>query len=298
MTTGKASENTKVATRKHDNREVLWMRADTLTVAPEYQRALNARRVRKIVNEFDPDVLGVLEISERPDGQKVIIDGQHRWHAIMDMQWGDQLVPVIIHYGLTLQDEARVFRKRNKDAVQPKPIELFHAELVEKLPEAMAIQAVVENLGLKIDLSNGPGSIRAVSSVRHVFNVSGAIVLGRTLRVIRDAWGLSVENFHAEVIKGIGLFITRYPNLDQDRLIEVLRREDVHSLRQAARTRMRYTSYPTQVALVLCLTDMYNLRLKTKSKRLPQWVFVPDTYLWRSHDFLKKEGLVTGEAAA
>lgn len=33
MTTAQASENNTVATRKHDNREVLWLRADTLTVA-------------------------------------------------------------------------------------------------------------------------------------------------------------------------------------------------------------------------------------------------------------------------
>ena len=45
-----------------------------------YQRTLQQHKVDKIVKEFDSSKLGVLMVSERPDGRYAVIDGQHRRH--------------------------------------------------------------------------------------------------------------------------------------------------------------------------------------------------------------------------
>lgn len=50
-----------------------------------YQRTLNPQKVKRIVREFDPSKLGVLMISERPDGRYAVIDGQHRMTALREM---------------------------------------------------------------------------------------------------------------------------------------------------------------------------------------------------------------------
>lgn len=280
-----------MAVRKHDNRETLWMKAGDLMVAKEYQRPLNARRVRSIVQDFDPEAFGVLEVSQRANGDLVIIDGQHRWTALMDMQWADQLVPVLVHTGLDLKAEARVFLIRNS-AVKPKPLELFQAELIEKDPEALSLQAVVSNLGLTIGDQPRAGTIRAISSLRWVNKNGGAITLGKTLRILRDAWGLDTTSFNAEIIKAVGLMVNRYPQMDDKRMITILKKQTPQTLTAASHSRRSYTSYSTVTALVLVLVDQYNQRLRVQA-RLPQWVFSPDKRAWDTHEKLAGDGLAS-----
>src|SRR4051794_33828172 len=94
-------------------------RVGELTVDQRYQRALNARRVKKIANEFDPYSVGMLIVSDRGDGTKVVLDGQTRRAALVAMGWEDQMVPCYVYVGLSVEEEARIFRTLNQDRARP-----------------------------------------------------------------------------------------------------------------------------------------------------------------------------------
>lgn len=72
---------------------VLPLRAAALFSDPAYQRDVDERRVTKMAGEFDPRLLGVLEVSARDDSRFAILDGQHR-HALALRVQGDDAVLV------------------------------------------------------------------------------------------------------------------------------------------------------------------------------------------------------------
>src|SRR5690242_16192920 len=92
-----------------------WLRADELVIDPMMgERKYNARRAKRIAQTIDPDALGVLYVSKRRDGTYVVIDGQHRRGAFIELGWGDQKMPCHVYHGLTLADEARLFAEFNE----------------------------------------------------------------------------------------------------------------------------------------------------------------------------------------
>jgi hypothetical protein len=60
------------------------------------------------------------------------------------------------------------------------------------------------------------GAICAVGTITRIYERSGAQVLGRTLRIIRDSYGDA--GFEAAVIDGIGLLCARYNGELEDQL--------------------------------------------------------------------------------
>src|SRR3954470_15881352 len=78
------------------------------------QRSLDMRRVNEIVRTFHVEAVGTWTISEREDGTKHTIDGQHRTAALKVKGYDDDYeVPALLYTGLSRADEARMFREHN-----------------------------------------------------------------------------------------------------------------------------------------------------------------------------------------
>src|SRR5882762_8157797 len=80
-----------------------------------YQRVTNEARVRAMRDDFDPDVLGVVTLSEREDGQYAILDGGHRIDLYHLMEWGDQKILAQVYTSLTIEQEAHLYTVMNRD---------------------------------------------------------------------------------------------------------------------------------------------------------------------------------------
>lgn len=98
------------------NAYVTAMSASDLFTDHAYQRPLDARRAKQMAASWDRRLAGIIEVSERLEGQTpryAVIDGQHRVAAAELLSEPPVLV-VNVHTGLTIADEAALFDRLNR----------------------------------------------------------------------------------------------------------------------------------------------------------------------------------------
>lgn len=183
-----------------------WVPIPQMRVNPKAQRELRQDRVDYLVANFDPEQLGTPTVNLR-DGVWYVIDGQHRVETLKAVGWGDQSVQCWTYEGLTEVEEAAKFLQLN-DVLQVGALPKFKAGVTAELDEETEIDRVVRSQGLVVTRDHVPGAIGAVGTLRRVYRRSDPATLGRTLRIIRDAYGDA--GLEAPVIDGIGYVCQRY----------------------------------------------------------------------------------------
>lgn len=184
-----------------------WIPIRDMKVSSLAQRDLNQAWVDRIANEFDVEQIGTPTVNMRDGGTFYVIDGQHRIAALKQIGWGDQQIQCWVYEGLNEAEEAEMFL-RLSDTLGIKTFDKFRIGRQAGRQEENDIDAVVRTSDLCVSLAHVPGSIRAVGTLRRVYRRSGSKTLGRTLRIIRDAYGDA--GMQAAVIDGIGLVCERY----------------------------------------------------------------------------------------
>ncbi len=173
------------------------------------QRRRDNSWVDYLLNDFDLDQIGFPILSER-GGRFFIIDGQHRIEALkhwLGEGWETQKIACKVYQDLTEKDEAELFLRYN-DIRQVRIYDKFNVGVTARRPEEVEIKKVVEAQGLHISASKTAGGIGCVGTLRKSFKRGGSENLGRSLRIIRDAYGET--GFEASVIDGVGHLCVRY----------------------------------------------------------------------------------------
>lgn len=189
-----------------------WVRLGNMAVPPHAQRELKPAKVDSILADFDLDVFGVITVSERR-GIFYVIDGQHRVEAIKRWNgdgWQDLRVECRVYRGLTEAEEANKFDRLN-DSMPVSTFDKFRIRVNAGRDVEVGIKKLVEKEGLKISKDAIPGAIGAVGTLRKVYIRAGEKALGKSLRIVRDAFGDA--GFEAAVIDGIGHMCQRYDGL-------------------------------------------------------------------------------------
>jgi len=190
-----------------------------MKVSPLAQRDLNQSRVDHLATNFDPEELGAPTVNER-DGAYFIIDGQHRIEALKQIGWGDQSIQCWAYEGLTEAVEAEKFLKLN-DNLAVRTMPKFKTAVTAGREIETDIDRIVRAAGLVVSGDGVPGAIRAVATLRKLYVRADGKTLGRTLRIIRDAYGDA--GLEGPVIDGVGLVCQRYNGqLDDAHAIERL----------------------------------------------------------------------------
>ncbi len=215
-----------------------WLPAGQIDVDPTIQRPLNVSWAEKIGRELDPDLIGVIHVSQRPSGRFVVIDGQHRLHGVKHV-FGNNgtLVECKVYTGLSRAQEAAQFVGLN-DFRRPTRIDVFLKSVVAKEADAVAIDAIVRELGCRVDRGKADKSITAIGALEEVYfgfadrrsDVDGRPVatanpalLKATLAVIGNAWGGTADSLHGYIISGIGrLLAARQRAMDVSDLVHKL----------------------------------------------------------------------------
>lgn len=187
------------------------MRADSLQPHPLAQRELVPSRLRKLVDSLDLDAIGVLHAVEYSIKGKTavwIVDGQHRWRALMDHGLGEWQVEVKIHTDVDGDARASELFLKLNDRSPVRSFDRFRNRLLAKEDVATAINDIVLKHHMRISPNQGVGCLNGISSVERTYNLDEGAALNKTLGIISEAWGL--RTFEAKIIEGIGLICARY----------------------------------------------------------------------------------------
>lgn len=258
--------------RVHREARLRWIPLAGMRVSPVAQRELNQNRVDRLVAKFDLEQMGNPTVSERAGGFW-LIDGQHRIEALKfwlgEGHWEDQHVQCWTYTGLSEEAEAEKFLKLN-DYLAVDAYYKFRVGVAAGREAECEINRVVMANGCVVSRDEIPGAIRAVGTLRRVYDRSGSVILGRTIRIIRDAYGDS--GLEAPVIDGIGHVCGRFNSeLDEQTAVDRLKAAHggANGLLGTAEKIRRQTGAPKGHSVAAAAVEIIN-RGKG-GKKLPSW---------------------------
>lgn len=192
--------------------EVKLLEVSSVFADDSYQRPVHTSFVRQIAEQFDPRLVGVIDVSERRNDRFAVIDGQQRLEAIKIN--GLTKVWAAVYSGLSRPQEALFFHMKNKDRRTMPPYYSFRARIVGKDPIALHIVEIVENEGLALGpSSNNEDTIGAIRAIQDAYGYSSewrTESLSPTLRTLRQSVRGRKSAFDAELIRGMGRFWKNY----------------------------------------------------------------------------------------
>jgi hypothetical protein len=224
------------------------------------------------VESFDPDAMGALVVSMRPDGQFVVLDGQHRAELARRAKGPDFEVVCVVHEGLSLNTEAALFRALNS-ARKVTPMQKFLARITEGEPSAARILAIAHESGWEIDGRQAQRRINAVNSLDKIFaDDNGAATLEAVISVVTAAWGHVPDAVHHHILSGLGLVLRHHPTVALDDLVSKLAAfpGGPRGIVGDARGRRVRHRGSTTAGVAAAIVDVYNQR-RRGANRLPDW---------------------------
>lgn len=199
--------------------------AAKLFVDHSYQRTLDHRRVDKMVAEYDPTLLGVLEVSDRSNNQFAILEGQHRWAAATLAEGPGVHLVCQVHRGLSVEDEARQFYDMDVRRRALSGWDRWKARRGAGDPVVAQVEKIVASFGMRVDPGSIDGYIGSTTTLENVYELGGEALLVSTLTVLNVAYGEVRDAYDGQMIMGAALVMHNYDprdELDVDRLISQL----------------------------------------------------------------------------
>lgn len=248
-----------------------------LDTSPGYQRSLDLQLVKKIASAIREEALGLVVVSERAGNTFTVIDGQHRVHAVREVDEERELL-CEVHTGMTYQQEAELFVFLQKNRKPMKGIDRFRAEIEAGDERAIAIQKIIEEAGYHLPRTTtaGKGGVIAVSALVKVFTYDKTgDVLRQTMGLIARAWGEDIVP-NGVLIEAIGTFLAKQPTATAKRLGKVLEQYSEARMTQLVRAESESTASSMTNGGGRLLTRLYNKGLRVD--RIPEWVAIEARY--------------------
>lgn len=201
------------------------VRPDSVGADLRVQRPLDEKRVRDMVAKFRPEALGVPTASTREDRSMIWLDGQTRGAALKELGLGGVPIPVSVYEGLTLQQEAELFRILN-DSKRLTPVDLFRIAITEGDKIAIGADKAVRVQGWTTEKGR-KNSFAAVSTLYNAFEQDSSSVR-LALQVLAGAWGATPQAVQANLFQGVFAVFVRYGSahyIEVDRLRDKVAKE-------------------------------------------------------------------------
>lgn len=215
------------------------LRAGDLFVDHAYQRDLDRPRVRRMVEAWDPTMLGVLDVSDRgPDASPryAIINGQHRHATALAADPRGPEVPLVcnVHRGLSPADEAALFHELDATAVRLSSWDRWRARRAAGDPAVRAIEEIAAGFGLSCSAGQNDGRVGAVGALETLHQLGGPELVAGAVNALFIAYGRAWAAYQAPLITGVGLLLRHYEGLTSERLAEALAKSTPQLLRSQA----------------------------------------------------------------
>lgn len=234
---------------------------------------INQARVDKIAADFDLEQLGTPTVNER-DGSFYVMDGMHRIQALKQIGWGDQQIQCWTYADLTDEQMAERFLKLN-DTLAVGAFDKFRIGINAGREVETDIDRIVRAQGLHVSRDESEGAVRAIGTLRKVYDRGGPYVLARTLGLIRESYG--TPGFQAVVIDGLSLLCQRYNGVfDETVAVEQLGsvRGGVNGLTGKAESLRLKTGNQKAPCVAAAAVDIINRG--RRGEKLPSW--------WKNED--------------
>lgn len=209
---------------------------ESLSVPTEYQREERPHLVRKIMREFDPDLLGLLVVVRDRDGGQWILDGQHRWLALAGLGYQSAWCEVL--HDVPLERQAEIFNGRNSRRISPHPLDAFPADYVARDPDVLDIVSVLRRHGYRPPFGGHKGSADCFVCVSTLREVHAWGLLEPTVRLMHDTWPNEELATQAPILAGLAACIRLYPHASQADLRRKLSRHSAEEVLRLARAAM------------------------------------------------------------
>jgi len=210
-----------------NNYDLLWIPNGKIAPHPHpsLQRPLDERWVAILGENFDPDKLDPLDVTEILSGRKDpevkqawikkaqrdgiqfwAIGGQHRLAASRLFFHNDpiQKLPCFPHNGKNISELAAIMCARD-NRKQWRRINDWARRRLANDPIVSAVEAILKKHELQVEDSPDPGMIRCVTTLERVFKRRGAEILSMTLTVLQNAWQKEPGMFESPLVDGLAL---------------------------------------------------------------------------------------------
>lgn len=249
--------------KKEQNFQHMKINTKNIFSDPLYQRGIDTARVRRIVKDFDENLVNACKVSFR-DGRYWVFDGQHTIAALKARNGGkDLMVDCKVFFGLTRLDEKELFVKQNGYSRSVDTLQKLRANYNFGDPDATELVRLIELAGFRVsfDKSTGPWKIVAVNAAEKAHELLGSVGFVDMLTIIGEAWSGHKDSTRAEIIGGMSLFYDTYQGVF-DRKSFVSRLSAVSPIEIIREGKTSRTGGKTPFARVLL--GVYNNRRKNK----------------------------------
>lgn len=213
---------------------------EDLFVDDAYQRPLTDFH-KRIVEHFDPAMIGTLIVSDRGKKGFAVIDGHTRLEAMRAVgpDVAGTVAPCLVYEDMTRKREADLFARLIKERRGMATWLRFRAALVSGDSEAAAIAALAASVGFKVAGDGDDKGIKSIAALEWLYRKDPDLLV-RTLEIVRDAWGRpdqstkSDTRTRGEILQGIGRFLRDTDDVDVVRLTRNLSAISADQLRHRA----------------------------------------------------------------
>ena len=150
-------------TRK-DFVEIKWIKLKDLKIDDRYQRLLNTNFIKK-AKAFKPDLTKPISVFLRPDGDQVVVDGQHTSilgavyvedPSEFEIECQVHIHPKHFTVDQCIAAEAKYFEDINSTRTNITGVALFRSQLAQNEPKAVLLEQNFIKLGVHIELIGAP----------------------------------------------------------------------------------------------------------------------------------------------
>lgn len=187
-----------------------------LAIDPAYQRQLEARSsqklIRAIAENWDWALCLPLVVTRRLgsaiDGAGLfVVDGQHRL-AAAHLRGDIQVLPCVILEGATVELEASLFVRLNKQRRPISKLDEFRAAIAAGDEQACEIEDAVRRAGLKLAATTNPdawkpGELANVGGLAQAWKSFGGRASANALEVLARAYPGEVLRFGGTIFPGL-----------------------------------------------------------------------------------------------
>lgn len=244
--------------------------ARDLKLDPRVNRSIDRAWVVRLARSWDASLTGTLVVVARSDGDLIVVDGQHRYLAALELPDPDFMFRCDVRYGLSRAAEHALFLGNNTRR-NVHSIDKFKAAVGAGWARESEIQAEVERHGLTIGMRATPQNIGGVRALTTLHARGGTELIGATLDTILAAWPGDADAFAEEILRGVGELLYRYDGeVDREGLVANMRKSaSPGGLRGQAKSIRSMRGHPLWEHVADLLVDLYNLR--RRSHKIAPW---------------------------